>query len=386
VSSERSNLNDQQGVGWRGLVVEGLHHSGILRVLERMTRSWELDKRGGVWPRLVRASIPRIAIFCYHRIGVGGIPLYSELPPAEFEAQMSHLRKHYRIISLDQVVSEIADPVTSEPSVAVTFDDGYRGLFTEAFPILQAYQIPATIYLTIAPIETGQVAWYDRIFFAMSIASGDSLELALDGPRRFSLSSTPARMRAAVEIISWLRGCTPARRKEFCAILENKVPLPHVELQDRMLTWDQVHTMHLAGISFGAHTMTHPVVSRLSPSELEWEILESKRILEKKLDSPVHHFAFPFGKRDECGDAASYVLMRGGYKSAVTTESGLNSVSTDPLRMRRFSIDESASLAMFAAQLNRCFLNHDLAEISSSLPASDSKRPTKQAEVQPVNR
>jgi len=56
--------------------------------------------------------------------------------------------------------------------VAITFDDGYRSAYTIAFPILQKYRLPATIYLTAESVETGQVAWYDRVFLAILCGSG----------------------------------------------------------------------------------------------------------------------------------------------------------------------------------------------------------------------
>jgi peptidoglycan/xylan/chitin deacetylase (PgdA/CDA1 family) len=359
---------------WREFAIEGLYRAGAVRLMERMARSLELKSaRGGKWQHVGRISAPRFAILCYHRVGTGGVPLYSQLPAKSFEAQIRYLRKNYRIISMDQLIAEMANPVSLAPTVAVTFDDGYRGLFTEAYPILQAYGIPATIFLTIDAIETGQVAWYDRIFLALKVATGAELELDIEGPRRFSLVSPLVRMQAAVEIISCLRLLSPSRRKECCADLESKVQLPQDELQDRMLTWDQIRAMHLGGVSFGAHTMSHPVVSRLSEAELTWEILESKRILELRLDSPVRHFAFPFGKREECGNTAA-MLAKGGFHSASTTEWGLNSRGTDPFQLRRVQIGEMGTQAMFAFQLSQLFLRNSTDESEEERNSSIQRR------------
>jgi peptidoglycan/xylan/chitin deacetylase (PgdA/CDA1 family) len=360
-NSAASSIEMKPHRAWRGLVVQGLYRSGAIRLMEKMTQKFELESgTGASWPRFRRNSVPRFAILCYHRVGTGGVPLYSQLPREEFEAQMRYLRKYYRIISLDQLILEMARPKSLEPAVAVTFDDGYRGLYNEALPILQAYQVPSTVFLTVGSIESGRVAWYDRIFLALRFAPGDSLELVLDRPRRFFLNSPVARMNAAVEIISSLRTLPPEHREQCCAALENNIKLPEDQLRDRMLTWDQIRTMLRAGVSFGSHTMGHPVMSRLSHAQMEWEIFESKRILENRLEVPVRHFAFPFGKRDECGQASAVILASAGYQSAVTTEWGLNSLGTDPFQLRRVQIGEIGSLAMFAFQLNRLFLHTDL--------------------------
>jgi peptidoglycan/xylan/chitin deacetylase (PgdA/CDA1 family) len=354
VSTEHTNSSPLK---WRRLGARGLYQFGGVGLMRAVARSFALQRdAGGGWPSLHRSSVPRFAVLCYHRVGTGGIPLYSELPTPAFEEQMRYLRKSYRILSLDEMVLEMANPGSSEPAVIVTFDDGYRGLFTEAFPILQKYRIPATIFLTVDAIETGNVAWYDRIFLALKVAPGNSLQLELDRPVHFSFTSSEARMQAAVEIISHLRGVSPELRERCCADLESKVRLPEDDLRDRMLTWDQIRTMFRGGVSFGSHTMTHPVVSRLSRAVLEWEILESRRILEDRLQSPVRHFAFPFGKEEECGEAAIAALARAGFRSAATTEWGLNTPSTDPFRLRRVQIGERGSQAVSAFQLAKLFL------------------------------
>ena len=368
--------------GWKEWLAQGLHSTGALRVATSLGRWLEFDNNPtGLLPRMQRRYTPRFAILCYHRVGTGGVPLYSQLPTHLFDAQMRYLKKRFRLISLDQLMEEMEAPRTVEPAVAITFDDGYRGLFTEAFPALQKHNIPATVFLTAHCIETGEVAWYDRIFLALRVAPDDRLEIQLDEPKVFSLQSSAARMQAAVEIVTYLRGASPESRKQCCADLESKVALPQDELRERMLTWEQVRAMQRGGISFGAHTMTHPVVSRLSRLEMEWEILESKRLLEERLDTPVRHFAFPFGKQEECGEAALAVLAKVGFKSAATTEWGLNSPGTHPFYLRRVQIGEGSSLAMFAFHLNRLLLRAEFrrAPISAISPRTSPQN----AEAQP---
>lgn len=342
---------------WKEGLVEGLHRSGALGLSEKVAESHELLLRNRTpWPRIRRARMPRFAILCYHRIGEGGIPFYSGLPAKRFESQIRYLRSRYRVISLEQMIEEMSHPEEVLPAVAITFDDGYRDLFTCALPILQAYRVPATVFLTAGCIETGEVAWYDRVFLALRVAPGNVLELVLDGPRRFVLPSESARMDAAVEIIRYLRGLSCVRRHELCAALERQVPLPADQLRDRMLSWEQIRAMDSAGISFGSHTISHPVVSRLTQTELERELVESKRMIEHRVGHAVDSFAFPFGKREDYGALPRQLLLSAGYQSAVTTEWGINTSRSDPLELNRVSVGEYWPLAMFAFQLNRLFL------------------------------
>ena len=358
---------------WREAVATGLYHSGALRIFQAISRYYELvpsNQRSLL--RLRRTTRPKFAILCYHRIGIGGIPLFSDLPTEVFEAEMRFLRNHYRVVSLDALCEEMEKPTRNGNAVAITFDDGYRDLHTCALPALQKYQIPATIFLPVVSIETGQVPWYDRIFLAVKVFPKDDLEILFDRPQRYRLISDKARLQAATEIIQYLRTLPDSRRKEHCENLEKQVTLPSEELKDRMLTWDQIRAMYRAGITFGSHTMTHPVVSQLTEAQLESELSESKRLLEERIAGPALHFAFPFGKLADCGTAALPVLVRCGYRSAATTVEGVNVPGGGLFELRRTHVGGERSVSMFACKLTQLFfsagvISNNVSSVSSPL-------------------
>jgi len=143
---------------WRELVINGLHYSGTLHLARRLSKSHEIPPGGGwLWPRFRRVQNPKFVILCYHGIGESGNPLIAAPTREGFEAQMRFLRRNYRIVSLEDVCRDLSGSSNVEPGVAITFDDGYRSAYTIAFPILQKYRLPATIYLTAESVETGQV-------------------------------------------------------------------------------------------------------------------------------------------------------------------------------------------------------------------------------------
>jgi peptidoglycan/xylan/chitin deacetylase (PgdA/CDA1 family) len=343
---------------WRDAVATVLFHTGACRILQAFSRYFEFKEsnQGRLLPSH-RDVHPKFLVLCYHRIGMKGIPLFSELPPALFEAQMRYVRRRYRVLSLDELCQEMEKPSRKEDAVAVTFDDGYRDLHTHALPVLRKYQIPATIFLPLVSIETGQVPWYDRVFLALKVFPKDELEIVLDRPRHFPLVSLRARLETAAEIIQYLRTLPDHRRREYCAALEEQVVLPQDELKDRMLTWGQIRAMGGEGITFGSHTMTHPAVSQLTESQLESELGESKRVLENRLGSPAVHFAYPFGKPADCGTAALPFLVRNGYRSAATTVEGVNEPGDNCYQLRRSQVGNERSISMFAFRLNQLFLS-----------------------------
>jgi peptidoglycan/xylan/chitin deacetylase (PgdA/CDA1 family) len=280
---------------------------------------------------------------------------------------MRFLRRNYRVLSLEDMLRELSDPSSLDPGVAITFDDGYRSAYTQAFPTLKEYQLPATIYLTMGTIETGQVAWYDRVFTALGQAPTEELQIDLEGPWRLGLFSREARLRSALEIVAFFRTLPNSRREECCARLEKILGLPRAAVSGKVLTWDEIHLMQKSGIAFGSHTMTHPVVSQLSETELEHELFDSRRILEEKLGSPVRDFAFPFGKASDCGLATAGLLSGYGYRSAVTTVAGVNKPHTNRFELRRMQTGHNCSLARFSFDLARAFLDYDRSEAGSSL-------------------
>jgi len=342
--------------GWRRGIAEVLYRTGALNLLKKFSRRFEWQGSVRRISSLRQVKHSRFLILCYHRVGTEGIPFYSTQSPDLFEAQMRFLRKHYRIVSLNELLRELGDPGRQDPAVAVTFDDGYRDVYNYAFPILRRYHIPATVYLTAGCIESGEVAWYDRIFLALQVCPRQVLEADFGESRRFVLNSRESRLQAATQIVSLLRKTPDTLRKQICRSLEAEIILPNSELADRMLTWDQVREMQSAGASFGAHTMTHPVVSRLSREDLEFELRESKRPIEDRLQTGVTDFAYPFGQPSDYGNVAPAIVSRCGFRSAVTTVPGVSVPGTDLYRLGRAQVSDESSIGMLAFRLGRFFL------------------------------
>ena len=203
------------------------------------------------------------------------------------------------------------------------------------------------------------LAWYDRVFLTLQTYPGPELTLDLDTPRVFKLPSREARIVAASEIMLYLRTVPDARRRVICAELEARVRMPEQELTGRMLSWEQIRKMQEVGISFGSHTMSHAVVSRLPEAEAERELVESKHLLEEKLQAAVEDFAFPFGQPADwrLKRRFRYVLAGVGYRSAVTTV-WRASMPLAPIHysLRRTQIGENRHLPMFVLRLNELFI------------------------------
>ena len=102
-----------------------------------------------------------------------------------------------------------------------------------------------------------------------------------------------------------------------------------------MLTWDEAQALLGLGFSIGAHTVTHPVLSRLEPREAWAEIEGSKVAIERNLGIRVRSFAYPNGGVDDYDRTTVDALERAGFTCAVTTRRGLNTPRTPRLELRR---------------------------------------------------
>ena len=339
---------------WRHRVADGLCQSGLLRAFHVVSRHCEYAFENGGGERLRRVRKPKYAVLGYHSVGTDGFPLYCRLPKRVFAEQMRYIKRNYRVISLRQMVEELHDPKAPGQSVVVTFDDGYLGTYTDAFPVLKECGIPATVYLIAGSVESGELAWYDRLFLRFQRAASE-VNVTLDTGRNFQLTDFASRVDAATTVVWYLRTLPDEDRQRWCRSFEEEMPLPSGELRGSMMNWDQAGEMRDAGISFGCHTMTHPVLSRLTPDAVRRELAESKWLMETRLGVEVADFAFPFGKAEDCGTIEAEALSSLGFRTAMTTIVGVNEPGADRFRLRRMVQGEELSTAMFAFRLQRRF-------------------------------
>lgn len=289
-------------------------------------------------------SSPACLILRYHRVNDNHDPFFKALPVSRFTVQMRYLVRHFQFLTLDQVAGMRPAPAGDRPCIAVTFDDGYRDNFIHAFPVLRELGIPGTIFLASGYIDSGQLPWYDQVRLAFKLTSRRWYSLqSVGGPAGY-LETDDNRLHAMEATLLWLRTIDEASRFMYLPELFTDLRVTRqLILPATMLTWSEIRQMNKAGVEFGAHTVTHPVLGTLSDARLQEEILGSKKALEEQLQTAVRHFAYPFGKpADLCGSAKE-VVRAAGFTAAVTTISGLNLPGDDPLELKRLSLEESDS-------------------------------------------
>ena len=118
-----------------------------------------------------------------------------------------------------------------------------------------------------------------------------------------------------------------------------------------MLSWCQIREMHRRGIAFGAHTLTHPDMTRLPFDRMEAEVCDSKAIIEDTLGAPIACFAYPYGRHDE----RSRDVVRRHFACACSDRLGLITASSDSYAMERVDAYYLRTERLFAVMLTRWF-------------------------------
>ncbi len=299
----------------------------------------------------------KATILMYHgvRAGEGTLGrLRSHIPVEMFRRQMAYLAAHRNVVPLSTLLQWLRDGRDlPDYTVALTFDDGYRNNYTQAYPILRHYNLPVTIFLTTAFIDTNRALWPDRLAYAIFHTS--RLELALNG-KRYSLSTSRERNRAYRELLAQAKRLDDAQKSH---LIESVIETMGVDLDAVQhdgdwifLTWSQVREMHRNSIAFGAHTENHVILTRVSPEEAEAEIHRSKQVIEDQLKEECVLFCYPNGKTGDFDDRTRQMVQNAGFRGALLSLPGLVGPGDDPLALRRIGVQGDESFWHFVASLS----------------------------------
>jgi len=263
----------------------------------------------------------------------------------EFELQIKYLFKKYSIISLDTLLSSLQGK-TRLPriSFAITFDDGYKDNYLNAYPILKKYNMPATIFLITDYIGTNKVFWWDKVVFILKNSNLNELVAKLDWDlypfeivRQFNylIQATEKRKDKLIEgIVENFQKFDEIKREEIIEDLINKsdISLALIQKSNQILSWEEINEMKDDLITFGSHTKSHPLLTQLEDNKLKEEIYNPKLEIEKKINKKIFFFAYPFGKSNQ---TIKKMLKNAGYMAAFSTS---NKRKEDSFDLKRITV------------------------------------------------
>lgn len=299
----------------------------------------------------------RVIILMYHRFSDKPEPF--KIPKDVFEKQIRFLHKRYNFISLQHYAEVLEGAKEHLPpnSIILTIDDGYRDNYSYGYPILKKYAIPATIFLTTDFISCRQWLWANKLEFILKNTEYKRFSFPLNGSSTsFDVSNFSNWHETQLTIFNY---CTLIPDKEKNNLLDSlakdlKVEVPPTAVGDFLpLSWEQIREMQKNGITFGSHTCSHPILSRLPEPEIEREVRLSKAVMEQELDTDIDLFCYPNGKSEDFSENVVSVLRNNGFRAAVTTICGHNlKGAEDPYRLKRVSISSENKAELLRRLIN----------------------------------
>jgi peptidoglycan/xylan/chitin deacetylase (PgdA/CDA1 family) len=301
--------------------------------------------------RWTQRSGQHLIILNYHRASGG-----------DLRRHLLYLRCHYRMLHLEEALDRLyfpskegVDRCDRRTPLVLTFDDGYRDNYTHAFSLACELQIPITIFLIPGYVQSADYFWWRE---GQRLAQHTRADKVKVEGRVYQLDQPEERNTLAQTIDTHLRlAGTVAEREAFLAEVREALAVPPsvtVEEPTLPLTWAEIREMDRSGwVSFGAHTMNHPILAYLTdPAEVQREVGECRTLLEQQLGHPVRTFAYPVGKPEHIGDVALRAVREAGYDWAATTIHGSNTPQSNPHQLRRIAGDVTRHRLVMAAEVS----------------------------------
>ncbi len=303
----------------------------------------------------------RLTVLAYHRIDDPHAPGFDTFAPnvsatpAQFTAQMAHLSRRYTVVSIDDVTAWLRGEHSLPPYPAlITFDDGYADNFRHALPVLKKFGFPAVVFLATDYIGRSEPFFWDLAAYCFTRTEKTSVTLPPAGELHWG--DADSRTVAMVGWLERLKTLSDAEKWAHIHALPDllEVSVPADAFAGLTMTWDEVRTMLAHGVAMGAHTMSHPVLTRVSPAQARAEISGSKACIEAETGVPVTAFAYHNGHPADFNAEIQRHLKETGIEAAFTLLPGpipLAEVRRAPLTIGRMFLSHKDPLPRFAAKL-----------------------------------
>lgn len=239
--------------------------------------------------------------------------------------------KGYELVSLDyvnEVVTKQKRP--KNKFICLTFDDGYIDNYELAYPILKKHHCPFTIFVTTNFPEGKALIWW--YLLENILINNDKITLG-DGSQYDC--STLAKKNATFVAIRLKIFDLQSNSVEtiFWHLFANYEISIRKQMESLSLSWEQIKNLSNDPLcTIGSHAISHSALDKVNENQLDIELLNSKKLLEKYIQKSVYHFAYPYGRNN---DEMIYKLKQLGYKTAVIANGGKIRKESNPFRLER---------------------------------------------------
>jgi len=296
-------------------------------------------------------------ILMYHRVLYYGDKEQVFVQPGIYVSQntfrkhIEFLKTNFKILFLDELLQRIENGKNIDGCCSITFDDGWNDNFTNAYPVIKEYQVPATIFLATNYIGNNKVFWPEELCFYLKLTQNkwEYLPKSIKKQYEREIISKINEDKLLDNIIENVKKLNPDERENILEKL--RIVSPIKSLPKLLIDWNEARIMVDSGlINFGAHTANHVILDQVSLQQAEQEIVQSRQHIEDQLGIQVNYFAYPNGNFNK---DIKKLLKRIGFKGAVTTQKKLIDEKVSLFEIPRIGMhdDVSNSIPLFIARI-----------------------------------
>ena len=339
----------------------------LITVRARKAQMTKADQHELKLQRKAGSAEGRALILLYHSI----MPPVSDpwslcVSPEHFEGHLQAIREWGTPLPLDDMIDRLTSGTLPPNAVALTFDDGYASILSRARPLLEQYEVPATMFISTAALSEAREFWWDALERIL-LQPGNlprTLELEIDqhnfhwdlGEEAFytqeafeqNLSWRPSqppagtRQRVYSELWELLHSADSQLIKETLDKLFDLAHLsPEPRVTHRLITWAEVTDLKDdPWIGFGSHSMTHSSLASLPAEDQANELRQSKASLEAATGRRVTSLAYPYGLAKDYSIQTAALAHEAGYKMALINSPGVVDQNVDLFFLPRFYVED----------------------------------------------
>lgn len=277
-----------------------------------------------------------LSILIFHRVLPEIDPLFPDEPDvARFEQIIQWLKEWFNVLPLNEAVIRLRRGDLPTRAAAITFDDGYADNLVCAHPILRKHGLPATFFIATGFLDGGRM-WNDTIIESIRGVAVPEINGTFLGLGVLPLSTIEYKRSALARIIPAVKHLPVEQRAEAVSRIAEccQANLPN----DLMLSTQQLQQLRAEGAGIGAHTVSHPILSRIDEAVARQEIADSRDALEGILGERVGIFAYPNGRLGtDYSPAHAAIVQSLGFDAAVATNWGTCTRASDIFQLPRFT-------------------------------------------------
>jgi len=292
----------------------------------------------------------RLTIVTYHRVTGQSIDSISQSLPflfvslSHFEQQLKFFKKYYKIINFEQLSDYVKKGFLPWNCLIVTFDDGYEDNYKYAYPLLSRLNVPSTLFITTNRVGNSNFKpfWWDRAFYVFNELSKIPKKILNTKLDRLALELMEEFKHDTSYFFFKLNKMVTEDIEELLNDIDGKFRLESklFKEKNRMLNWQQITEM--INMEIGSHSCNHYNLLELERTQQVYEVEESKKVIEYKIQKKVRAFCSPHGNMN---DDLKELIKKAGYEYAVTCNSGINKLN-DYYALKRINIWEGTSQAL----------------------------------------